>query len=127
MDEDEKEMLSEARARLANTRGQKAKRKAREMQREAGRRPPARQQRGEPQAGGAREPAGLVERDARRELAGAALGGNGIGPRGGRYLGTALARNTGLQSLNLDWNGLADRGARAIGEARGARFNLAAF
>ena len=32
MDEDEKEMLSEARARLANTRGKKAKRKAREMQ-----------------------------------------------------------------------------------------------
>ena len=30
MDEDEKEMLSEARARLANTRGKKAKRKARE-------------------------------------------------------------------------------------------------
>ena len=32
MDEDEKEMLSEARARLANTRGKKAKRKARERQ-----------------------------------------------------------------------------------------------
>ena len=32
MDEDEKEMLSEARARLANTRGKKAKRKAREQQ-----------------------------------------------------------------------------------------------
>ena len=32
MDEDEKEMLSEARARLANTRGKKAKRKAREKQ-----------------------------------------------------------------------------------------------
>ena len=30
MDEDEKEMLQEARARLANTRGKKAKRKARE-------------------------------------------------------------------------------------------------
>ena len=30
MDEDEKEMLSEARARLANTKGKKAKRKARE-------------------------------------------------------------------------------------------------
>ena len=29
-DEDEKEMISEARARLANTRGKKAKRKARE-------------------------------------------------------------------------------------------------
>ncbi|OQR98646.1 cell division cycle 5-related protein [Achlya hypogyna] len=32
MDEDEKEMLSEARARLANTKGKKAKRKARETQ-----------------------------------------------------------------------------------------------
>lgn len=32
MDEDEKEMLAEARARLANTRGKKAKRKARERQ-----------------------------------------------------------------------------------------------
>lgn len=32
MDEDEKEMLTEARARLANTRGKKAKRKAREKQ-----------------------------------------------------------------------------------------------
>lgn len=32
MDEDEKEMLSEARARLANTQGKKAKRKAREKQ-----------------------------------------------------------------------------------------------
>ncbi len=32
MDDDEKEMLSEARARLANTKGKKAKRKAREKQ-----------------------------------------------------------------------------------------------
>jgi hypothetical protein len=32
MDEDEKEMLSEARARLANTKGKKAKRKSREKQ-----------------------------------------------------------------------------------------------
>mmetsp|Transcript_23430 Transcript_23430/g.51433 ORF Transcript_23430/g.51433 Transcript_23430/m.51433 type:complete len:829 (+) Transcript_23430:239-2725(+) len=38
MDEDEKEMLSEARARLANTRGKKAKRKAREKQLEEARR-----------------------------------------------------------------------------------------
>ena len=38
MDEDEKEMLSEARARLANTKGKKAKRKAREKQLEAARR-----------------------------------------------------------------------------------------
>ena len=38
MDEDEKEMLSEARARLANTRGKKAKRKAREAQLDEARR-----------------------------------------------------------------------------------------
>ncbi|GMP22197.1 hypothetical protein CsSME_00000321 [Camellia sinensis var. sinensis] len=38
MDEDEKEMLSKARARLANTRGKKAKRKAREKQLEEARR-----------------------------------------------------------------------------------------
>ncbi|KAK6333492.1 Pre-mRNA-splicing factor cef1 [Orbilia javanica] len=38
MDEDEKEMLSEGRARLANTQGKKAKRKARERQLEASRR-----------------------------------------------------------------------------------------
>lgn len=38
MDEDEKEMLSEARARLANTQGKKAKRKAREKQLEEARR-----------------------------------------------------------------------------------------
>lgn len=38
MDEDEKEMLSEARARLANTKGKKAKRKARERQLEEARR-----------------------------------------------------------------------------------------
>ena len=38
MDEDEKEMLSEARARLANTRGKKAKRKAREKYLEEARR-----------------------------------------------------------------------------------------
>lgn len=38
MDEDEKEMLSEARARLANTKGKKAKRKAREKQLEQARR-----------------------------------------------------------------------------------------
>ncbi|GAA6002898.1 hypothetical protein JCM10207_001887 [Rhodosporidiobolus poonsookiae] len=38
MDEDEKEMLSEARARLANTQGKKAKRKARERQLEEARR-----------------------------------------------------------------------------------------
>ena len=38
MDEDEIEMLSEARARLANTQGKKAKRKAREKQLEEARR-----------------------------------------------------------------------------------------
>lgn len=38
LDEDEKEMLSEARARLANTQGKKAKRKARERQLEDSRR-----------------------------------------------------------------------------------------
>lgn len=38
MNEDEKEMLSEARARLANTKGKKAKRKAREKQLEEARR-----------------------------------------------------------------------------------------
>ena len=38
MDEDEKEMLNECRARLANTRGKKAKRKAREKQLEEARR-----------------------------------------------------------------------------------------
>jgi len=38
MDEDEKEMLSEARARLSNTQGKKAKRKAREKQLEEARR-----------------------------------------------------------------------------------------
>merc|ERR1712137_875185 len=38
MDEDEKEMLTEARARLANTRGKKAKRKAREKQMDEARR-----------------------------------------------------------------------------------------
>lgn len=38
MDDDEKEMLSEARARLANTQGKKAKRKARERQLEEARR-----------------------------------------------------------------------------------------
>lgn len=52
MDEDEKEMLSEARARLANTRGKKAKRKAREMQLEEARRLAALQKRRELKAAG---------------------------------------------------------------------------
>jgi pre-mRNA-splicing factor CDC5/CEF1 len=38
MDEDEREMLQECRARLANTKGKKAKRKAREKQLEEARR-----------------------------------------------------------------------------------------
>lgn len=47
LDEDEKEMLSEARARLANTQGKKAKRKARERQLEESRRGAALQKRRE--------------------------------------------------------------------------------
>ncbi|KAH6829406.1 cell division cycle 5 [Perilla frutescens var. hirtella] len=52
MDEDEKEMLSEARARLANTRGKKAKRKAREQQLEEARRLALLQKRRELKAAG---------------------------------------------------------------------------
>lgn len=52
MDEDEKEMLSEARARLANTRGKKAKRKAREKQLEEARRLASLQKRREIKAAG---------------------------------------------------------------------------
>lgn len=52
MDEDEKEMLSEARARLANTKGKKAKRKAREKQLEEARRLAALQKRRELKAAG---------------------------------------------------------------------------
>ncbi|KAJ3409406.1 CDC5 cell division cycle 5-like protein [Chytridiales sp. JEL 0842] len=52
MDEDEKEMLSEARARLANTEGKKAKRKAREKQMEEARRLTALQKRRELKAAG---------------------------------------------------------------------------
>jgi pre-mRNA-splicing factor CDC5/CEF1 len=52
MDEDEKEMLSEARARLANTRGKKAKRKAREQQLEEARRLASLQKRRELKAAG---------------------------------------------------------------------------
>ncbi|XXG94127.1 Pre-mRNA-splicing factor cef1 [Hypoxylon texense] len=47
LDEDEKEMLSEARARLANTQGKKTKRKARERQQEESRRLAALQKRRE--------------------------------------------------------------------------------
>merc|ERR1712048_84368 len=52
MDEDEMEMLSEARARLANTQGKKAKRKAREKQLEEARRLASLQKRRELRAAG---------------------------------------------------------------------------
>lgn len=52
MDDDEKEMLNEARARLANTRGKKAKRKAREKQLESARRVAAMQKAREIKAAG---------------------------------------------------------------------------
>ncbi|CAM9190441.1 unnamed protein product [Phaeothamnion confervicola] len=52
MDEDEKEMLSEARARLSNTKGKKAKRKAREKQLEEARRLASLQKRRELKAAG---------------------------------------------------------------------------
>ena len=52
MDEDEKEMLAEARARLANTRGKKAKRKAREAQLEEARRLASMQKKRELRAAG---------------------------------------------------------------------------
>jgi len=52
MDEDEKEMLSEARARLANTKGKKAKRKARERQLEESKRLSMLQKRRELKAAG---------------------------------------------------------------------------
>merc|ERR1719471_2804264 len=52
MDEDELEMLSEARARLANTQGKKAKRKAREKQLEEARRLATLQKRRELRAAG---------------------------------------------------------------------------
>eukprot|EP01119_Soliformovum_irregulare_P003939 TRINITY_DN14970_c0_g1_i1.p1 TRINITY_DN14970_c0_g1~~TRINITY_DN14970_c0_g1_i1.p1 ORF type:complete len:736 (+),score=241.09 TRINITY_DN14970_c0_g1_i1:66-2273(+) len=52
MDEDEKEMLSEARARLANTKGKKAKRKAREKQLDEARRLAMLQKRRELKAAG---------------------------------------------------------------------------
>jgi len=52
MDEDEKEMLAEARARLANTMGKKAKRKAREKQLETAKRLANMQKRRELKAAG---------------------------------------------------------------------------
>lgn len=62
MDEDEKEMLSEARARLANTQGKKAKRKAREKLLDDARRVAALQKRREMQAAGLIGPAGVRSR-----------------------------------------------------------------
>ena len=59
MDEDEKEMLSEARARLANTQGKKAKRKAREKLLDEARRVAALQKRREMQAAGLVGPSGM--------------------------------------------------------------------
>jgi pre-mRNA-splicing factor CDC5/CEF1 len=61
MDEEEKEMLSEARARLANTRGKKAKRKAREKQLEEAKRLAQLQKRRELKA------AGIAVKPARRK------------------------------------------------------------
>ena len=52
MDEDEKEMLQEARARLGNTRGKKAKRKLREKEMELSRRLSSVQKRRELKAAG---------------------------------------------------------------------------
>jgi len=52
MEEEEKEMLAEARARMANTRGKKAKRKAREKQMEEARRLAALQKKRELKAAG---------------------------------------------------------------------------
>jgi pre-mRNA-splicing factor CDC5/CEF1 len=59
MDEDEKEMLSEARARLANTMGKKAKRKARERQLEEAKRLSIVQKRRELKAAGIESKIGL--------------------------------------------------------------------
>lgn len=56
MEEDEKEMLQEARARLANTKGKKAKRKAREKQLEEARRLASLQKRRELKAAGIEPP-----------------------------------------------------------------------
>ncbi|QHO45576.1 Cell division cycle 5-like protein [Arachis hypogaea] len=62
MDEDEKEMLSEARARLDNTKGKKAKRKAREKQLEEARRLASLQKKRELKAAGIdRPPSGFFD------------------------------------------------------------------
>lgn len=62
MDEDEKEMLAEARARLANTRGKKAKRKAREKQLEEAKRLANMQKRRELKAAGVEKRLGRPKR-----------------------------------------------------------------
>uniref|UniRef100_A0A7S2SCC5 Cell division cycle 5-like protein n=1 Tax=Rhizochromulina marina TaxID=1034831 RepID=A0A7S2SCC5_9STRA len=62
MDEDEKEMLAEARARLANTRGKKAKRKAREKQLEEAKRLANLQKRRELKAAGVERKLGRRKR-----------------------------------------------------------------
>jgi hypothetical protein len=62
MDEDEQEMLAEARARLANTRGKKAKRKAREKQLEEAKRLANLQKRRELKAAGVEKKAGKRKR-----------------------------------------------------------------
>ena len=64
MDEDEKEMLSEARARLANTEGKKAKRKARERHLEEARRLSALQKSRELRA------AGIVQKQKKKKRGG---------------------------------------------------------
>lgn len=68
MDEDEKEMLSEARARLANTRGKKAKRKARERQLEEAKRMAVLQKRRELRAAGFRGEYRLLKRPKNKRL-----------------------------------------------------------
>ena len=66
MDEDEKEMLSEARARLANTKGKKAKRKAREKMLDEARRLAALQKRREMKAAGIDIPVFIGRRGKKR-------------------------------------------------------------
>ena len=73
MDEDEKEMLSEARARLANTKGKKAKRKARERMLEEARRLASLQKLRELKAAGIVDSDAEAARRAKRKRA--ALGG----------------------------------------------------
>jgi pre-mRNA-splicing factor CDC5/CEF1 len=68
MDEDEKEMLSEARARLANTKGKKAKRKARERQLEESRRLSMLQKRRELKAAGIETKLGTGGRSKRKYI-----------------------------------------------------------